>query len=40
MAKSSNGGTLIRDVAGDLYYVKDAAKLDKKSRSLLWAFVD
>ena len=36
----SNGGTLIRDVAGDLYYVRDAAKLDKKSRSLLWAFVD
>ena len=36
----SNGGTLIRDVAGDLYYVKDPAKLDKKSRSLLWAFVD
>ena len=36
----ANGGTLIRDVAGDLYYVKDAALLDKKSRSLLWAFVD
>jgi hypothetical protein len=36
----SSGGTLIRDVAGDLYYVKDAASLDKKSRDLLWAFVD
>ena len=35
-----SGGTLIRDVAGDLYYVKDAAELDKKSRDLLWAFVD
>jgi len=36
----SNGGTLIRDVAGDLYYVRDPAELDKKSRDLLWAFVD
>jgi hypothetical protein len=35
-----SGGTLIRDVAGDLYYVKDVASLDKKSRDLLWAFVD
>jgi hypothetical protein len=35
-----SGGTLIRDVAGDLYYVKDPAALDKKSRDLLWAFVD
>ncbi|UCD23523.1 MAG: DUF1854 domain-containing protein [Gemmatimonadota bacterium] len=35
-----SGGMLIRDVAGDLYYVKDAASLDKKSRELLWAFVD
>jgi hypothetical protein len=35
-----SGGTLIRDVAGDLYYVKDPASLDKKSRELLWAFVD
>ncbi len=35
-----SGGTLIRDVAGDLYYVKDPASLDKKSRDLLWAFVD
>ncbi len=35
-----SGGTLIRDVAGDLYYVQDPASLDKKSRDLLWAFVD
>ena len=35
-----SGGTLIRDVAGDLYYVKDTASLDKKSQDLLWAFVD
>ncbi len=36
----SNGSTLIRDVAGDLYYVRNPARLDKKSRDLLWAFVD
>ena len=34
------GSLLIRDVAGDLYYVKDPAALDAKSRELLWAFVD
>jgi hypothetical protein len=34
------GGLLIRDVAGDLYRLADPAKLDKKSRALLWAFVD
>ena len=34
------GGLLIRDVAGDLYYVDDPATLDEKSRALLWAFVD
>ena len=31
---------LIRDVAGDLYHVPDATSLDKKSRELLWAFVE
>jgi len=35
-----SGGTLIRDVAGDLYYVKERASLDKKGRDLLWAFVE
>ena len=35
-----SGGVLIRDVAGDLYFVKDPASLDKKSKELLWAFVD
>lgn len=35
-----SGGTLIRDVAGDLYHIGDPASLDKKSRDLLWAFVD
>jgi hypothetical protein len=34
------GGILIRDVAGDLYYVADASALDKRSRDLLWVFVD
>jgi hypothetical protein len=34
------GGVLIRDVAGDLYLVSDPEGLDKKSRDLLWAFVD
>jgi len=34
------GGLLIRDVAGDLYRLGDPARLDKKSRALLWAFVD
>ncbi len=34
------GGLLIRDVAGDLYRLGDPGKLDKKSRALLWAFVD
>ena len=34
-----NGGLLIRDVAGDLYRLM-VAELDKKSRELLWAFVD
>jgi len=34
------GGLLIRDVAGDLYYVDDPGSLDAKSRALLWVFVD
>jgi hypothetical protein len=34
------GGVLIRDVAGDLYFVPDPTKLDQKSQHLLWAFVD
>jgi hypothetical protein len=35
-----SGGLLIRDVAGDLYRLTDPKELDKKSRALLWAFVD
>ncbi len=34
------GGLLIRDVAGDLYYVRDPEKLDSKSQQILWAFID
>lgn len=34
------GGLLIRDVAGDLYRLADPATMDRKSRALLWAFVD
>ena len=36
----SSGGLLIRDVAGDLYHIAAPEALDKKSRELLWAFVD
>ena len=35
-----SGGLLIRDVAGDLYRLPEPATLDRKSRELLWAFVD
>jgi hypothetical protein len=34
------GGLLIRDVAGDLYRLQDPSTMDRKSRDLLWAFVD
>ena len=34
------GGLLIRDVAGDLYRLATPSSMDKKSRELLWAFVD
>ena len=34
------GGLLIRDVAGDLYLLAAPHDLDKRSRELLWAFVD
>jgi hypothetical protein len=35
-----NGGLLIRDLAGDLYHLGTPGQLDRKSRELLWAFVD
>ena len=34
------GGLLIRDVAGDLYHLDNPKKMDRRSRELLWAFVD
>lgn len=34
------GGLLIRDVTGDLYHFTRPAALDRRSRELLWAFVD
>lgn len=34
------GGWLVRDVAGDLFLVRDPERLDARSRALLWAFVD
>ena len=35
-----HGGLLIRDLAGDLYHLGRPELLDRKSRELLWAFVD
>lgn len=34
------GGIIIRDVAGDLFYIDDPDALDEKSQNLLWAYVD
>ena len=34
------GGLLIRDVAGDLYRILAPAEMDRRSRELLWMFVD
>ena len=36
----AGGGILIRDVSGDLYRIGEPAKLDARSRKLLWAYVD
>jgi Domain of unknown function (DUF1854) len=35
-----HGGLLIRDLAGDLYHLAAPEALDRRSRDLLWAFVD
>jgi hypothetical protein len=35
-----DGSRLIRDVSGDLYQLADPAQMDKRSRELLWAFID
>jgi hypothetical protein len=34
------GDLLIRDVAGDLYRMRNTRQMDRKSRELLWAFID
>jgi hypothetical protein len=34
------GGLLIRDVAGDLYFLGAPHEMDRTSKELLWAFVD
>jgi len=34
------GDLLIRDVAGDLYRLRNPKGMDRRSRELLWAFVD
>ena len=34
------GDLLIRDVAGDLYRLRNTKMMDRKSRELLWAFID
>jgi uncharacterized protein DUF1854 len=34
------GGLLIRDVSGDLYLLAAPSEMDKRSKELLWAFVD
>lgn len=33
------GGTVIQDVAGDLYWIPDARLLDRRSQRALWAYV-
>ena len=35
-----DGGILLRDVAGDLYLVRDPAQLDRTSRAHLWPLLD
>ena len=34
------GGLLVRDVGGDLYHLPNPEGMDRRSRGLLWAFVD
>ncbi len=34
------GGLLIRDVGGDLYLLAAPGEMDRRSKELLWAFVD
>jgi hypothetical protein len=34
------GGVLIRDVSADLYVIRDPARLDRRSRGLIWMHID
>lgn len=36
---SPDGGHLVRDLAGDLFWLPPLAKLDEKSQQCLWAYV-
>ena len=36
----SNGGYLLKDVAGDLFLIANSEELDAKSQKILWALVD
>ena len=38
--EAPNGGLLIEDVAGDLFWIPPASELDPRSRRLVWAFLD
>jgi hypothetical protein len=39
-AELAGGAKLIRDVGGDLYLLRTPESLDRRSRKLLWGFVD
>ncbi len=36
----SIGGVIIKDIAGDCYYIPEPENLDSRSRELLWMYLD
>jgi hypothetical protein len=36
----SNGGYLVRDIAGDLFHISEPEEMDDRSQKILWALVD
>lgn len=38
--RTPSGALLIRDVAGDLFVIRDPESLDEKSRAILWSYAD
>lgn len=34
------GGLLIRDISGDIFFIRDPEDLDEESRKLVWAFIN